>query len=93
MQTVNTEWLQFTKSEEERRKLKEYLIGDKITLDLLIEILYNRYRKVEEVSLPDYDSPSWLAKQAHQNGVKEVIRSLIRLCDLDQEHANIYKEL
>ncbi len=81
---MKVQWLEGTKGEE-RRLLKEYVLGSKKLLDILSKMLYNMYKDADEVSLKDYDSPSWSERQAHLNGKKEVIRDLIALCNLQRD--------
>lgn len=74
-----TLWVQDLKSDEERRKFKEQVLGSKKVLDKAIEICYNVVKMDESVRTPDYDSPSWSHRQAHQNGKREALELIIKL--------------
>ncbi len=72
-------------SPQEHEQIKLFWLNNKIVLDKLVKMMYNMYTEVENVSTPDYDNPSWSHKQAHLNGKKEVIRSLIGYLSLDKD--------
>lgn len=78
---MNLAWLESVKGEE-RERLREYLVGNQKVLDILVEIVYNKVRETENVSLQDYDSPSWAYKQAHRNGQLDALKWVTKLCDV-----------
>lgn len=72
----------------ERDQMINLVRNNKILLDKLIEIWYNRVREVEDVNLVDYDNPSWAYEQAHRNGYKEALRWMIKMATVDNEQNN-----
>lgn len=80
---INEAWLSGLKGEE-RSKMRDFVVGNQILLDKLVEILYNMQEKTGSVKLDDYDSPSWSHKQAHLNGQNDTIRKLIEICTIKE---------
>ena len=76
---MNSVWFSGCKTEVEREQMKQTLLSNTILLDKLQEICYNIGRELEEVSIDDYESPSWSHKMAHRNGSLEVIRKLHKI--------------
>lgn len=72
-------WLQRCRSEEERAELKEYLSRCTRLFDELRTILDREEYSIARAE-SDYETPSWAYKQAHMNGMREMlsrIRTLI----------------
>lgn len=80
---MKTVWLEGVKGQE-REDLKLFIANNKKVLDILVKMMYNMYRESENSSVKDYDSPSWAFKQAHLNGQKETLKTLISICELGE---------
>lgn len=78
---MKTQWFAGMKPAE-AEVFKQNLIQSKKVLDKLSEIVYNMVKDRREVSVKDYDSPSWSHRQAHTNGAEEMGRKIIDLLDL-----------
>lgn len=70
------EWFKGLNKQEED-DLKKILDSNDILLDKLFEIVYNMVTSNEEISLSDYDNPSWSHKQAHINGQNHSLRKVL----------------
>lgn len=79
---MKTVWLEGLNSPEERENFKAQILAAKNVLDKLNKIVYNMYNEKRDVAFSDYDSPSWLAKQAHANGYCEALRKILELVDV-----------
>ena len=84
---MQTKWLSHLKGEEQE-EFKKSLKSARNVLDKLRQIVYTNIESRESISRPDYDSPSWSHKQAHNNGYVECARELLNLLDLDQRNIN-----
>lgn len=76
---IQASWLA-SKSGPEKEEFKQFLLSNKKVLDILVEMLYNRLREVESISRSDYTDTSWAFEQAHRNGQRDELKSLITLC-------------
>lgn len=83
MLKISEAWLRGLQ-DENRESFKKEVISSKKVLDKLVEILYNMEEGKREVSLPDYDNPSWSHKQAHLNGELAAIRKVIELITIKE---------
>lgn len=79
---MKTVWLDGLRTSEERENFKAQILSSKNVLDKLNKIVYNMYNQKRDVEFSDYDSPSWLAKQAHANGYCEALRSILEILDV-----------
>lgn len=80
---ISSAWFQDLKTQDEKDNLENYILNDKIILDKLVKIVYNISRGVENPSLKDYDTPSWVAKQAHMNGMSEAYRKILSIIEIN----------
>ena len=83
MLKLNQAWTQGLSGEETTR-MQELVLGTKILLDRLVQILYNMQEKRETSVLDDYDTPSWSHKQAHLNGEAAMIRKLVDIVEVKE---------
>lgn len=70
-------------SPSEAEDLKKSLLSSKKVLDKLSEICYNISISKENIREGDYDNPSWAYKQAHLNGYRDALNTIIRLTSLE----------
>lgn len=75
---MKVEWFKGL-SADEAEKMKKIVSSNKIMLDKLSEICYNRLQALNSITEEDYDSPSWAHKQAHINGYKHALKDLQEL--------------
>lgn len=73
---------------QDKQKRQEIVLSNKIVLDILKEILYNRVREVEKSSLDDYESPSWAYRQADKNGQLRTLKEVIQYLEVDDLSTN-----
>lgn len=78
---MKTVWLGNLKNEQ-RDAFRQSILQSKIVLDKLREIVYNKVKEAESVSIADYDAPSWSHKQAHTNGYNNALREILELLDI-----------
>lgn len=72
----------------ERQAMKNLVQNNKILLDKLIQIWYNRIKEVEEVNISDYNNSAWPYEQAHRNGYAEALRWMIKMAEVKDESIN-----
>lgn len=85
---VSEEWLRGLTAEE-RQEMKLLVVNSEKLLDKLKKIVYNMCTKKEEVSLDNYDTPSWAYRQAHQNGEAAAYRkilSMLTIIEREDQH-------
>jgi hypothetical protein len=75
---MDSRWLGSLK-DQERENMKNSIQNSKLVLDKLHEIVYNMYSEHRSTTFKDYDSPAWLAKQAHTNGYCEALSKILEL--------------
>jgi len=80
-----TAWTKHLKTATEIDEFEKYVKGSRRLLNRLNEILQENINQlvVTELSLKDYDNPSWAYKQAFRNGQKSALNSIQRLINLD----------
>lgn len=74
----NLEWFRGLDKQEEE-DLRNILANSTILLDRIEKIVYNMVISSEEVSVVDYDTPSWSHKQAHLNGQSNALRKVLAI--------------
>lgn len=81
MPNLDTRWLRHLKTKEDKENLENIIRNDTQVLGVLEGILQDRLATLEtsETKLEDYDTASWSFKQAHRNGAKSEIHSLLKL--------------
>ena len=68
----------------DREEMKKLVLNSEKVLDKLKEILYNMQVKKSEVSLEDYDNPSWSHRQAHLNGEASALRRVVEILTIKE---------
>lgn len=77
---MQAKWLSDCKTDEDRRKRKEALLGSQLILDILSKVCYNS--TIQDKSENDYDNPNWAYKQADLVGYKRAMNEIIKMCNL-----------
>jgi hypothetical protein len=74
-------WTKHLKSEAEKEQFTKTLLGSRIALDRLQQILEEELKTLEnqESSLSDYSDASWSHKQAHRNGERAFAKKVFEL--------------
>jgi hypothetical protein len=82
-----TKWYSNIKNEEERERFVRSVLGSKMALNRLLEILDDEEKKLDrsETDISTYEQPNWAARQAHKNGYRSCLSMLKKLIDLDQK--------
>lgn len=83
-------WTNHLKTEDEKKRFRAYLHNNRGVLDRLLEICQDMERDLEvrELDADYYDSPSWAARQADNNGYRRCLRIMKNLLTLDQGKVN-----
>lgn len=78
-------WTKHIPSDEEKTRFKNAVLGSKIVLTRLQELINEMEEDVNnaELSIKIYDSPNWDHKQAHLNGFKEALKKINKIINLD----------
>ena len=84
---MKSAWTKHLSTEEEKERFRGAVLGSKVTLNRLTDILTEMEQDLlsSELSKNNYDTPNWAPKQAHVNGQKAMIRTIKFLINLDQE--------
>lgn len=79
------DWTKHLKTEEDQKKFEASLRSSRFVLERLQEILNEQLALIEaaEVRVEDYDNASWANKQAHRNGQRSTLKTILRLINLD----------
>lgn len=78
---LSSEWFRHLKTEEERNAFSDAVLHDSLVLGRLTEIIEGKLSGLEtrETSLQEYDNPAWAYKQAHANGYRGALTSILEL--------------
>lgn len=81
MKKLSLVWTKHLKTDEERREFEKTVRHDTLVLGRLEEIIQEKLSGLEnrEVSLDDYNNPSWAYKQAHMNGIRKGLTEILDL--------------
>jgi len=80
-------WTKNLKTEEERDRFLNTLLGARPVLERLTELLIEKEVDLDrsERSIKVYDNPNWAYQQAHKNGCAAMLSSFKTLINLDQQ--------
>ena len=83
-------WTQHLSNEDEKLRFKSSVLGSKVVLQRLGDILDEMDKGAiqAELSPSNYDKPSWAYKQAHNNGLRHAISLIKQLTTLDLKETN-----
>ena len=82
-----TAWTKHCKTEEEKEKFKNSVLGSKHVLDRL-NILINEMKEdagQTELNTKIYDIPNWDYRQADTNGFKRALKLVSKIITLDPD--------
>lgn len=79
------QWTNHLKDEDEKKRFKSYIYSSRGVLDRLRQITLDLEQQLDDKELNKdvYDSPSWAARQADNNGYRRCLRGLQKLLTLD----------
>lgn len=82
-----TAWTKNIRSDEEKERFQNTLLGSKEVFNRLIDLLDEKEKELDRSNknLNDYDSPNWAYRQAHKNGYSSALSFIKTLIDLDQQ--------
>ena len=80
---MKTDWFKGIADEQEIDKIKSSVKSSRLVLERLSNLMEEKIKELDAIHANDYDSPSWAAKQAHINGLKEAYRKVIALCKIN----------
>lgn len=77
-------WTKHLKDPAEQDRFQNSVLGSKVVLDRLIDILEEAKVSIEdkEISSKVYDSPNWAYRQAHVNGFKSCLAVINKLINV-----------
>lgn len=80
-------WTKNLQTPEEKKKFEDKVIGAKLVLDRLTEILEELKTGLDNVEMTAeaYDTPNWSEKQAHRNGFRSCLKTVLKIINLDQQ--------
>lgn len=80
-------WHKHLKTDEEKTKFKNSVLGSKIVLRRLLEITKEIEDDLDrtESNTKIYDMPNWDYRQADMNGFRRALKTVNKIIDLDQE--------
>lgn len=83
-QSIPLAWSE-NKAGKDKEDIEYVLRNNQILIQRLLEILdkYDQEEFRAEVSLSEYDSPSWSHKQADRNGARRALRKVRQLFQFD----------
>lgn len=78
---LSLEWTKHLKSEAEKKEFIDAVRHDTLVLGRLADIIQEKLQGLQnrETSPSEYDNPSWAYKQAHTNGLKLGLTSILSL--------------
>lgn len=77
-------WYSHLKTVDEQEEFKKNVLGSKIVLDKLKEIVYNKSKSQEKSTTADYDSPSWAYRQADKVGYSRALEEIMSILTMDE---------
>ena len=79
-------WTKACKTEEEKERLTNTILGSTVALDRLKELMKEDEEQCvsAELSSKSYDSPNWELRQADSHGYRRCLRYYQKLLNLDQ---------
>lgn len=77
-------WFSHLKTKDEQEEFKKNVLGSKIVLDKLADIVYNKIKSQERSTVADYDSPSWAYRQADKVGYSRALEEIISILTMDE---------
>jgi len=81
---IKTAWFEGL-TPEEQDKMRQNVLSSEKVLDKLIKICYNNIIELQNVQKSDYNSPSWIAEQAHRNGEVAALNRIIKICTITSD--------
>ena len=83
-------WTKHCKDDTEKEKVQKSIQGSKKTLDILHKILVEMESDLDraEINPRTYEIPNWDYRQAHNNGYRQCLTTIMKLVNLDQQREN-----
>ena len=84
---MQSAWTKNLRTQEEKDRFQNTLLGSKEILNRLAELLKEKETELDrsEKSLETYANPSWAYKQAHLNGYAAALSYINKLINLDHQ--------
>jgi len=79
-------WTKHLKTEEEKERFKNSVLGSKLVLKRLQELLKEVEDDLDNVELNTkiYDLPNWDYRQADNNGFRRALKTINKILTIDQ---------
>ncbi len=80
-------WTRHLKTEEEKERFKQAVLGSKTVLTRLQELMNEMKDDAERTELDTriYDIPNWDYRQADMNGYRRCLKQITKIINLDQK--------
>lgn len=80
-------WTKHLKSEEDKERFRNSVLGSKYVLERLADILVGMEKEQDAIERNPqlYDLPNWDYRQAHLNGFRQCLNKINLLINLDQQ--------
>jgi len=80
-------WTKHLKSEEEKTKFKNSVLGSRVVLERLQELINEIEDEQTQIERSPklYDMPNWDYRQAHLNGFKDCLLKIKKIITIDQK--------
>ena len=75
-------WLKGFKTEEERKRFKEYVANSTGVLDKVRDFCKEKYNSIDNPSNVDYNNQSWAYSMADSIGYKRALKEILELVTL-----------
>lgn len=83
-------WTKHIKDPVEQERFKNSILGSKVVLDRLQELINQVEDDVDTLELTTkvYDLPNWDYRQADLNGFRRALKTISKIINLDQKDIN-----
>lgn len=80
-------WTKHLKTEDERARFKNSVLGSKIVLERLQHLIKEVEEGADAVEADPtkYDSPGWAYRQADRNGFRRALKAIQKLITVDHD--------
>jgi hypothetical protein len=81
------QWTHHLKDPEEKKRFRSYIYNSRTILDRQLDILKGWEAELDnqETDVSAYETPSWAARQADNNGYRRCLKKMKHLLTLDQK--------
>jgi 3-methyladenine DNA glycosylase AlkD len=81
---VYTKWTSHLKTEEEKKRFENSIVGSRIVLERLRDLIDERLKELDKLEV-DFNNPNWSYREASIIGARKDLRDLRKLINLDEQ--------